>query len=165
MTFGPEGRAAKRMTMRSLSPQKILIVDDDTEGAERLALLVEVIFGHAEIVPNAYEALSLLAEKRFDAIVTEFVLPGAGGVELLERSDPGIPAFVVTAVYSEPVAARSRAAGARAVFPKPVDADKLIDAIRLALTGPRVPAAVWADEVPAEARRRSRRDRPAASVR
>ena len=121
--------------MRPLSPH-VLIVDNDSCGADQLALLLEVTLGHAEVVPDAYQALSRLAEARIDAIVTELVLPGAGGLDLLARIDPSIPVFVVTALYSEPVAARARAAGARAVLAKPVDGDKLVEAVRASLTAP-----------------------------
>jgi len=103
----------------------ILVVDDDPETqtlvAESLATL-----GTVECCSDAYQALARAQAEPFDVVVLELLLPGASGVDLIERlaaTGLHIPVVVVSAGGTEGVLAdRARDAGATAVMEKPFDA-------------------------------------------
>lgn len=75
----------------------------------------------------------MVEEGSFDALVVEVALPGVTGIDLLQSLRTPIPAVVVTALFSERVVTRARNAGASAVLRKPVDADRLVAAVRSAV--------------------------------
>ena len=118
---------------------RILLVDDDTDAARRLAGQLAGRLGPVTVVPDVYQALALHAETPFDAVVLEVALPGASGIDLLERLAPAAPAVVLTWLGSPAVTARSLAAGAGAVLHKPCSVEDLVVAVSAA-SGSLVPA-------------------------
>lgn len=112
---------------------RTLLVDDDVDGARQLARLVECHLGPTIIVPDVYQALDRLTGEHFDAVVLEIALPGASGIDLLERLVFGIPAVVLTWLVSPAIAARALGAGAHAVLSKPCPAADLVAAVRAAI--------------------------------
>ena len=112
---------------------RVLVVDDDERSAEAVAGLLLGRGCRVTVVSDAYDALARLGDECFDAIVVELALPGDSGLDLLEAMEPPLPAVVVTALHAGAIAGRARAAGARAVLHKPVDADELLAAVRTAL--------------------------------
>jgi CheY-like chemotaxis protein len=117
---------------------RILVVDSDTDDAQKAVRALERHVGPAVAVPDAYQALARLEEERFDLVVVDVALPGASGFEFLARRDPSLPAVVVTALYSQGTIARARAAGARAVLAKPCPAPLLVAAALDLNGGPSV---------------------------
>ncbi|HEV2147789.1 MAG TPA: sigma-54 dependent transcriptional regulator [Longimicrobiaceae bacterium] len=110
---------------------RILVVDDDL----LLARLVKSNLERpgrirAQAVTSAEEALSLLAHERFDAVLTDLVLPGMSGIELVQRireADRSTPLFIMTAQATVAGAVDGIRAGATDFIPKPVNADALLD--------------------------------------
>jgi len=102
----------------------ILVVDDDPEMLEMLNGSLPGI-GRIEQCHDAYQALARLENEPFDVVILELLLPGASGVDLIERLDAAglkVPVVVLSAGGSEgALADRARRAGARAVMDKPVD--------------------------------------------
>jgi len=122
---------------------RILLVDDDTDAAARLAADLAGPLGPVTVVPDVYQALSLHTEDPFDAVILEVALPGASGIDLLERLVPTAPAVVLTWLVSPAVTARSIEAGAHAVLAKPSGFDSVVAAVRAAVraaVGARHPA-------------------------
>jgi DNA-binding response OmpR family regulator len=101
------------------------VVDDDLRTARRLASMLAEDGFEVEVVPDGAEAIARLArEPAPDAIVTDLVMPRAGGIavlgearrrwrsipvvfvtghpELLQR--PGIPFDPVPIVFTKPIA-------------------------------------------------------------
>jgi two-component system, NtrC family, response regulator HydG len=103
----------------------ILVVDDDPETRTLVAASVASL-GTVECCSDAYQALALLQAEPFDVVVLELLLPGASGVDFMERlaaTSLHIPVVVVSASGTEGVLAdRARDAGATAVMEKPLDA-------------------------------------------
>ena len=108
-------------------------MDDDVDDARRLAKEIDDRLGPASVVPDVYQALARLSEEPFDAVVLEVALPGASGIDLLERLTGGVPAVVLTWLVSPPITARALAAGAHTVLTKPCGTDDVIAAIRQAV--------------------------------
>ncbi len=118
---------------------KILLVDDDhdfLEVAERL-LLKE---GYSPIATDAPEAaLQVARTVRPAAIFIDILMPDANGWDVLAtlQSDPAtasIPVIMMSMLDDQKTA---REAGALALMTKPIDGNKLKDALRLIKTAAR----------------------------
>ncbi len=85
--------------MVSISPKRILIVDDEPLVCEsiRFALATD---GHvSEAVHNAEAALGQLAAGKFDVIIIDFNMPGMKGDQLareIKSRDPAQPIIMLT---------------------------------------------------------------------
>ena len=80
--------------------RRYLLVDDNREFAENLAEIVAEAGAACEIAGSGAEALERVRTGRFDAVVTDMRMPGMGGaavVHAVRRTDPGLPAVVLTA--------------------------------------------------------------------
>lgn len=87
---------------------------------------------------SAEEALVALADTSCDLLVTDLVLPGMDGIDLVGRlraEQPNLPALVLSAHEGEVFAQRARQAGARAYLSKREAMHTLIPAIRHVLAG------------------------------
>ena len=120
--------------------RRILIVEDDDSGREALALLLAEEGYAIDTARNGIEALALVDLRPPDLIVSDILMPHAGGLELAARlrADDDwarIPIMLVTA-WGEP---RAVPAGledlAQSSVHKPIDFDGLLDRIQAELTG------------------------------
>jgi signal transduction histidine kinase len=107
----------------------ILVVDDNEEvGLLAEALMIEL--GHRVTrARSGIEALRLASQGRFDAVVTDVVMPGMSGLDLAERLKtvlPGVP-VVLTTGFSDEIA-RSGTGGLPVLF-KPYRLDSLAAAL------------------------------------
>ena len=64
---------------------KILLVEDDEDFGRSLALILK----HKGYIPqwtgSGEQALSVLAEKHFDVVITDMLMPGMSGLEFLRQ--------------------------------------------------------------------------------
>ena len=119
---------------------KVLIADagEEFRGLLRDSLNAE---GDLEVVGTAAdgaEALTLVAEKRPDVLLTDLVLPRLDGMELLQRlaeSDTAPVTMIVSAFYNERMIARCAELGAYYFVPKPCDVAALAARIRQSVRG------------------------------
>jgi PAS domain S-box-containing protein len=81
----PERRTTKRGIVLATQVLTILVVDDNVDGAEMLAALLE-LEGHVVTTAHAPDAaLALTREQQFDVCILDIGLPGMSGYELCER--------------------------------------------------------------------------------
>ena len=89
-----------RESRSSLSSQRILLVDDDSDVLVSLGGWLEAAEMDAVRASSGAEALSLLRNgEAIDAVVTDIMMPGMSGVEFLVavwRIRPILPALVIT---------------------------------------------------------------------
>lgn len=75
---------------------KFLVVDDDPD----LAAIVEEklkAYGECTICASGHEAIDILAEDNFDAVITDYIMQGGDGGSLAHYcSNHGIPVLVVS---------------------------------------------------------------------
>lgn len=96
--------------------KRILLIEDNTNTAAMLVDHIEEYGYECEIAYNGEEGLALLAEKPFDLVLVDFVLPGKNGVRIIEdiRSlgniNPGI--IVLTGVDDVRIAVTAMKSGA-----------------------------------------------------
>jgi DNA-binding response OmpR family regulator len=83
-------------------------------------------------LPDTYQALARHAEEPFDVVILEVALPGASGIDLLERLLPVVPAVVLTWLVSPGMTARALQAGAHSVLTKPCRISDLLATVLVA---------------------------------
>src|SRR5580704_1691976 len=107
---------------------RLLIVDDDPDMREALANLFSGQ-GHAcEVAGDAVSALALVAKQTFNAIVSDIIMDGMDGLELLarvKRSHPSLPVVLITAAGGVSQAVDAIKGGAYAYVVKPCVGDEL----------------------------------------
>jgi CheY-like chemotaxis protein len=100
---------------------RALVVDDSpTQALELRMRLVRSGF-EAAAVHSGAEALARLAQDLPDVVLTDLVMPGMDGLELVEQlrgQFPGLPVIVLTAHGNEDIAARALRQGAAGYVPK-----------------------------------------------
>ncbi len=126
---------ARAMKKRSKVPFTILVVEDNATDVELMLHALE----HAELKPlggdfdmevraTAEGALELLKERAVDLVLTDMMLPGMSGLDLVSRIqtiDPNLPVLVVTRVNTVSQAVDAMRRGAFDYVLKPVNAQDL----------------------------------------
>ncbi len=119
----------------------ILLVDDELNTLRVLSVILRSAGYSVATARTAEEALDRSGKARFDAIVTDFRLPGMDGAALLERlhlAAPDVPVVMVTAYGSIGKAVDAMKKGAFSYIAKPVNPDELLTIIREAVTKRRL---------------------------
>jgi CheY-like chemotaxis protein len=123
---------------------RVLIVDDDRDVREVLVETFRLAGFEVLAAANGLEALLSVKRERPDAVVLDLMMPRLGGVEALKRIrsyNPGIRVLVVTGNIDPELQRQATAAGAAAVFTKPVSAATLVAALAGAPPPPPAPVA------------------------
>lgn len=110
----------------------LLIVEDDPDLAENLVEILEGLDWQVDVCGSAEHALEMLAEHAYEGVVTDFRLPGLGGVELivhLRREGVDVPVLVMSAFMDDLSAAQAEKAGALDVLAKPLDLPRLFQVL------------------------------------
>ncbi len=122
---------------------KILIVDDHPTGREFLAALLEYRGHDITVAANGEQALAFLKGTAPDLIVSDILMPGIDGYELVRRmrADPrtaSTPVVFYTAGYEDaPAWALAASLGVSRILSKPSDPQVILEVIDAAIgTGP-----------------------------
>lgn len=120
---------------------RVLFAEDDV--ALRNAISRILLREGYEIVPagDGVEARALLAAGRIDAVVSDIVMPGMDGFDLLEAvraQDPDIPVIFITGKPDLQTAMRAVEFGAMRYLTKPVDPAALLEVVEKAVRAHRV---------------------------
>jgi CheY-like chemotaxis protein len=109
---------------------RVLVVDDNVDGAEMLAMMLELAGHETRVAGDGPGCLAAARVFRPDVAVLDIGLPGMDGHELARRlqDDPSIPDPVLIALTgwgSEDDKRRSKQAGFEYHLTKPVEADTI----------------------------------------
>src|SRR5689334_24195552 len=112
-----------RGSMKAVSREsKILLVDDNTVVRDMLVDLVGSLGYHADAAAGGEEALAMFDRGQYGMVLTDLLMPGMSGWDVLaalRQRDPHIPVVIVT---GSPVVGDPRASQPGvAVLKKPVD--------------------------------------------
>ena len=122
--------------MAQQAPGRIMIVDDDLAFRVGTHALLEDHGYAPTIATNGEEAKARLGEQEVDLILSDLVMPGVNGIELLQHVRsvyPSIPVIMVTGFASIATAVEAMRLGARDYVTKPCENDELLIKIRRAL--------------------------------
>jgi signal transduction histidine kinase len=102
----------------------ILVVDDEQDIRQMVALCLAQMKYRISLAANAEEAYSLLDEHDFDAIITDVMMPGEDGIVFLGKVHqrlPQLPVIIMTGFAQLQVAVNAIKNGAFEFIHKPFD--------------------------------------------
>ena len=111
---------------------KILLVDDEPLIIEELQDAFELEGHDIESANCVPDALDVMENEAFDAVITDLKMPGTGGLVLLEKVKKTWPETKVVVVSGHGAQTNKEEAlrlGADAIYAKPVDLDVLLDTV------------------------------------
>jgi PAS domain S-box-containing protein len=123
------------ITRQPLEGVRVLIVEDEPDAREVLALTLESSGARVEVVESAQEALDNLQAFRPHVLLSDVGLPIESGYELIRRvrllssEASHVPAVALTAFATEKDRQLALSAGFQVHLAKPVEASVLIEAI------------------------------------
>ena len=131
-------------------PARILIVDDHPHTASMLARALGQFEAPVEILTarGGKEALELIGQRPPDVLITDFMMPGMSGLELIEKlrdgREPG-HIILVTAYDSPGLSATARRLKVNEYLIKPVQPETIRELVGKALENLRMPKMSLAD--------------------
>ncbi|OQC22150.1 MAG: Transcriptional regulatory protein OmpR [Deltaproteobacteria bacterium ADurb.Bin072] len=119
-----------------MSDKRILVVDDEEIVRYSLKNILAAQGFEVDDVPSAEEALKLLYVRSYHLVLTDLVLEGMGGLDLLENVkviSPRTLVIVITGYGSLKTAVKALRLGVYDYLLKPCDEEELIIRVRRAL--------------------------------
>ena len=131
--MAPEGtprtpRPAEQPRKGPALTRRILLVEDHRDSADTLSQLVMFHDSHVRIAGTMQEAI---ATEAFDLLISDIRLPDGSGLDLIRRlqSQPPVRGMAMSGFGPEQDQRRSRVAGYETHLTKPLDFNRLLDAI------------------------------------
>jgi signal transduction histidine kinase len=124
-------RAERRRALPRLDGARVLVVDDESDGREAVAMVLERCGALVTTAGSVAEAMTICEEKAFDAVVSDIAMPFEDGFALIARlrSRGDIPALALTGYVSDDDERRILAAGYNTYLSKPIAAAALGEAV------------------------------------
>src|SRR2546422_5837824 len=119
-----------------LSPEKILVVDDEEAIREVVSTMLQAQGFECAAVGNGRIALDYLQKNSIDLVLSDMVMPEMDGLKLLEwlrTHDPDVPVIMVTAMHDLSTALEAIRRGAYDYILKPFEKDQLFLGVGRAL--------------------------------
>jgi two-component system nitrogen regulation response regulator NtrX len=114
----------------------LLIVDDDPNTLASLSRAFRLAGHEVTVCDNASRAVDLLRDEKFDLILSDVVMPGRSGLELLEdlkKAGLKTPIILISGQANIEMAVKATRLGALDFLEKPLSTDKLLVTIENAL--------------------------------
>lgn len=114
----------------------LLLVDDDPNTLASLSRAFRLAGHEATVCDNALRALDLLRTETFDLILSDVVMPGKSGIELLEdlkHAGVKTPVVLISGQANVEMAVKATKLGALDFLEKPLSTDKLLVTVENAL--------------------------------
>jgi DNA-binding NtrC family response regulator len=114
----------------------LLIVDDDPNTLASLSRAFRLAGHEATVCDNAARAVELLRAETFDLILSDVVMPGRSGLELLEdlkKAGVKTPIVLISGQANIEMAVKATRLGALDFLEKPLSTDKLLVTVENAL--------------------------------
>ena len=114
----------------------LLLIDDDPNTLASLSRAFRLAGHEATVCDNASRALELLRNDSFDLILSDVVMPGKSGLELLEdlkKAGVKTPIVLISGQANIEMAVRATKLGALDFLEKPLTTDKLLVTVENAL--------------------------------
>lgn len=121
------------------SGERVLLVEDEEAAREALAEVLRSLGYQVTAVASAEEAGCLPAEPAFQVLLTDFLLPGANGLQLatgLLKRWPGLKVVVMSGYSEDQLFKEQVEAGLLRFLPKPFTMEQLAQQLRAALGSP-----------------------------
>jgi CheY-like chemotaxis protein len=132
--------------MQELHGIRILVVEDDQEAADLLVLILQERGATVSMAGDYEAAVAALGAQSPDMLVSDIGLPGKDGYDLIRHvrasqgACAGMPAIALTAFGREADRQLAMDAGFNFHLAKPLQPQKLLDAIKCLMAKARPPA-------------------------
>lgn len=138
----PDAPRAEAGRDADLARLRLLLVDDDPQALEALEQVTRLAGAQVRVAGSVAEALQVIEEHAFDAVVSDVAMPGADGYALIRRlrereqmlGGPRVFAIALTGLATLQDRDAAIAAGFDDHIAKPVDIDRLIEHLAMAKT-------------------------------
>jgi DNA-binding NtrC family response regulator len=113
---------------------RLVVIDDDPKNLKFVNFILANAGLEIHTASEPQEGLDLIRRLRPQIVLTDLVMPGVQGMELLQKIvefDPGIDVILMTGYYSTESAVEAVQKGAADYFPKPFSPEKLRQRIGL----------------------------------
>lgn len=120
-----------------MNPARILVADDDAALRTVLTHALEGAGYQVACAENAEALYQLHTREQGDLVITDVMMPGQSGIDLLPRLRrhwPELPVIVISAQNMLTTAIAADEKGAVGFLPKPFDVDDLLQAVDKALS-------------------------------
>ncbi len=120
------------------APAKIIVVDDEKQICQNVAKILSKNNYDVTHVLSAQEALDKMAADSYSLLISDIVMPGKNGLELLKmvkKEWPLTKAIMMTAYAATDTAMKAIQLGALDYIPKPFTPDELRTTVEQALSG------------------------------
>lgn len=122
---------------RQSDPLQVLVVDDNSANRILLAKQLAWLGHHAHVAEDAYQALSLWQQQRFDVVITDCNMPGMNGYQFTqeirqqEQQERKAPVWIIgfTANAMQEIIDRCLSAGMNGCLFKPCSINNLSNAL------------------------------------
>jgi two-component system, NtrC family, response regulator HydG len=107
---------------------RVLVVDDDEPHAVAVAESLERVGYDCVVATSGAEGLKLIEEQVFDIIITDLIMEGVGGLEVLAKAKRELPdaeVVILTGHSTIKTAVTAMQAGASTYLTKPLDINEL----------------------------------------
>ncbi|MBA4371704.1 MAG: hypothetical protein C0402_02450 [Thermodesulfovibrio sp.] len=116
--------------------ERLLIVEDEETLRESLKRVLTQAGYEVDSVGSSEAALQTLDKKSYELIITDIILPGVNGIQLLKKckeKNEKVKFLIITAFASIETAVEAIRAGAFDYLVKPIQHQEIKDTIRKAL--------------------------------
>lgn len=127
--------SAEGLAMHTVPRIRLLVVDDEPVLRRMLDRVLTAKGFDVRTAVDGYEALAMLKAERFDAVLSDVVMPQCDGrclLEAIREAGIAIPVVMLTG-YADASDGTLRALGASAVLGKPSPVDTICTALESAL--------------------------------
>src|SRR6185312_1799069 len=107
---------------------RVLVVDDDEPHAQAVAESLERVGYECIVATSGREALRLIEEQSFDIVLTDLIMDGVGGLEVLAKAKRELPdaeVVILTGHSTVKTAVTAMQSGATTYLTKPLDINEL----------------------------------------
>ncbi|HLO14279.1 MAG TPA: response regulator [Anaerolineales bacterium] len=116
----------------------ILLVDDQRDIVRLLHSTLQTLGHQLDIIdaPSGEEALLEASRRKVDLLVTDYLLPGISGVELMRKiraRNAELKVIIISGVTERKARGEMLSAGALAIFDKPIPLADFLDAVERSL--------------------------------
>ncbi|RFC46985.1 MAG: DNA-binding transcriptional response regulator [Verrucomicrobia bacterium] len=121
-----------------MTKRKILVIDDEEDICEMTKILLEKAGHDVTCTTDSRVAARLLKEQKFEAVITDMLMPDKDGLEVmadLRRHHPEVRIIAASGggrVSSESYLHIARKSGAHALLPKPFTLQELLSCVETA---------------------------------
>ena len=110
----------------------VLLIDDDLDCMQGLAGFLKIDKHSCRMFTVPEQALEAYQQEKFDAVVTDMIMPGMNGIKVLQRIraiNPDAKVIIITGYIDPEIIASALNSRAYAFFSKPLKGNDLLAAL------------------------------------